>query len=131
VLGRDSQEGRLDVGGTRGVDLLGLLPGQLDRAITGRIRVDPGVVEHHRTGTESLADRLAGDALLVQSRDDGHEVGRLERVDGPLADERQQLVELDAVLLARRGGDVDARGAPGARGLLEDELRFRLAGEQA
>lgn len=84
------------------------------------------MVEHHRAGSERLADRLAGDALLVQGRDHGHEVSRLELVDGPLADQGQQLLELDAVLLAGGGGDVDAGGLPGARGLSEDEHRLRL-----
>jgi hypothetical protein len=56
----------------------------------------------------------------VQGRDHGDEVGRLELVDRPAADQRQQLVEVNPVLLASRVGDVDAGGPPVLRGLRED-----------
>jgi hypothetical protein len=73
------------------------------------------VVERHRAGAERLANRLASDALAVQGGDDVGEVVPGERVDPAAADQRQQLVELDAVLQPSRVGDVDAGGLPAFR----------------
>jgi hypothetical protein len=45
--------------------------------------------------------------LLVQRGDDVGEVGGLQGVEPPAADQREQFVQLDAVLGAGRLGDVE------------------------
>jgi hypothetical protein len=65
VFRRDPPEDHLHVGCTRRVDLLLLLPRQLDRAVASRVRADPGVVEGHRAG---VAELRAEDPTLTQAQ---------------------------------------------------------------
>jgi len=76
-----------------------------------------------------LADRLPRDSLRVQLRDDVDEVLRAERVDAVAADQRQQLVELDSVLVTGRVRNVDARRLPILRRLRERRRRRLAPGE--
>ena len=78
-----------------------LLARELDRLVAGRVRLDPGSIEHHRARPHRLADRLASGALLVELRDHVDERRGLQRVEPRRPDQQHQLLDMDPVLIRR------------------------------
>jgi hypothetical protein len=109
VAGGEEADDGLDMCSGRRLELAPFIARHLDeQLVAGGIRLNPGVVDHHREHGDCLSDRLLTQAGTVEFGDEVGDRLCVQALEWDVTESRQETAERYAIRLHRSGRDVNA-----------------------